>query len=142
MGERPITYRGIVKMEQCDHMGHMNVMWYVGKFDEGTWHFFASLGLTRSRMQKENRGVVAVEQHIEYKHELRAGDALTVRTKMVEAKGKVVRFTHEMTNDATGEIVAITHLVGVYFDTLARKSDVLPADFCERAERMIAEATD
>ena len=138
--ELPITYRGVVRAEQCDHMGHMNVMWYVGKFDEGTWNLFASLGLTRSRMQKENRGVVAVEQCIEYKRELRAGDTLTVRTKMVEAKGKVVRFTHEMTNDATGEVSAITHLVGVYFDTLARKSDVLPADFCERAARMIAEA--
>jgi acyl-CoA thioester hydrolase len=138
--ERAITYRGVVRNEQCDHMGHMNVMWYVGKFDEGTWNLFASLGLTRSRMQKENRGVVAVEQHIEYKRELRAGDTLTVRTKMVEAKGKVVRFTHEMTNDATGEIAAITHLVGVYFDTVARKSDVLPADFCERAARMIADA--
>jgi hypothetical protein len=45
-----------------------------------------------------------------------------------------------MTNDATGEVSAITHLVGVYFDTVARKSDVLPADFCERAARMIAEA--
>ena len=41
-----ITYRGAVQVWQCDHMGHMNVMWYVGKFDEGTWNFFASLGIT------------------------------------------------------------------------------------------------
>jgi acyl-CoA thioesterase FadM len=27
----------------CDHMGHMNVMWYVGKFDEATWIFFARI---------------------------------------------------------------------------------------------------
>jgi len=138
MAERPITYRGVVRTEQCDHMGHMNVMWYVGKFDEATWQLFSSLGLSRARLQKENRGLVAVEQHIEYKRELRAGDALTVRSTMVEAKGKVVRFTHEMTNDETGEIAAVTHLVGVYFDTVARKSDVLPADFCERAAKMIA----
>lgn len=138
MAERPITYRGVVKMEQCDHMGHMNVMWYVGKFDEATWQLFASLGFSRSRLQKENRGLVAVEQHIEYKRELRAGDVVTVRSTMIETKGKVVRFRHEMTNDETGEIAAITDLVGVYFDTVARKSDVLPADFCERAARMIA----
>ena len=30
----PITYRGVVYPWQCDHMGHMNVMWYAGKFDE------------------------------------------------------------------------------------------------------------
>ena len=28
-----ITYRGLVHQWHCDHMGHMNVMWYVGKFD-------------------------------------------------------------------------------------------------------------
>jgi acyl-CoA thioester hydrolase len=27
------TYRGAVYPWHCDHMGHMNVMWYVGKFD-------------------------------------------------------------------------------------------------------------
>ena len=31
------TYRGAVYPWHCDHMGHMNVMWYVGKFDEATW---------------------------------------------------------------------------------------------------------
>lgn len=139
MAERPITYRGLVKTDQCDHMGHMNVMWYVGKFDEATWQLFASLGMTRSRMEKENRGLVAVEQRIEYKRELRAGDVITVRSTMLEVKGKVVRFSHEMTNDATSEIAAVTHLVGVYFDTVARKSDVLPPDFCERAAQLIAE---
>lgn len=34
MPDLPITYRGVVYPWQCDHMGHMNAMWYVGKFDE------------------------------------------------------------------------------------------------------------
>ena len=40
------TYRGAVYPWHCDHMGHMNVMWYVGKFDEATWNLFATLGVT------------------------------------------------------------------------------------------------
>ena len=40
------TYRGAIYPWQCDHMGHMNVMWYVGKFDEATWNLFAALGVT------------------------------------------------------------------------------------------------
>jgi acyl-CoA thioester hydrolase len=31
-----LTYRGTIYPWHCDHMGHMNVMWYVGKFDEAT----------------------------------------------------------------------------------------------------------
>jgi hypothetical protein len=34
MPDLPITYRVVVYPWQCDHKGHMNVMWYVGKFDE------------------------------------------------------------------------------------------------------------
>jgi acyl-CoA thioester hydrolase len=44
MAERAIMYRGVVKAEHCDHMGHMNVMWYVGKFDEASWQLFAAKG--------------------------------------------------------------------------------------------------
>src|SRR3954452_23114384 len=29
-----LTYKGAIYPWHCDHMGHMNVMWYVGKFDE------------------------------------------------------------------------------------------------------------
>ena len=34
--ETEATYRGTVYPWQCDHVGHMNIMWYVGKFDEAT----------------------------------------------------------------------------------------------------------
>ena len=40
----PITYKGSVYPWQCDHIGHMNIMWYVSKFDEANWNFFATLG--------------------------------------------------------------------------------------------------
>ena len=46
--EQEATYRGTVYPWQCDHVGHMNIMWYVGKFDEANWNLFARLGLTPS----------------------------------------------------------------------------------------------
>lgn len=55
-----ITYRGTVYPWQCDHVGHMNVMWYVGKFDEGTWNFFNELGLTPAYFTERQRGMAAV----------------------------------------------------------------------------------
>jgi acyl-CoA thioester hydrolase len=137
LAESPITYRGTVYPWQCDHMGHMNVMWYVGKFDEATWHHMSSLGLTPSRLQKEGRGMVAVEQHLEYKRELLAGDIITIRSAVLEVKEKVIRFTHEMRKDETGEVAATTILVGVHIDTSARKAQPLPADVLERAAGMV-----
>jgi len=122
---------------QCDHMGHMNVMWYVGKFDEATWQVLAAMGATPSRLRTEGFGLVAVEQHIEYKRELRAGDLLTIRSSVLEAKEKSVRFIHEMTNDETGELAATMLVVGVCIDTTVRKARVLPPDILERIASLV-----
>jgi acyl-CoA thioester hydrolase len=126
MAEMSITYRGTVCPWHCDHMGHMNVMWYVAKFDEATWHILAKIGATSSRMQEEGFGMAAVEQHIEYKRELRAGDLVTVRSAVLESREKSVRFHHEMTNDLTGELAATMVVVGVCIDVKTRKARPLP----------------
>ena len=137
MPEPIITYRGTVYPWHCDHMGHMNVMWYVGKFDEGTWHILAKSGATPSRMQSEGFGLVAVEQHIEYKRELREGDLVTVRSSVLEVKEKSIRFTHEMSNDQTGEIAATMVIVGVCIDLTTRKARSLPGDIRERITALL-----
>jgi len=132
MTDHVLTYRGTIYPWHCDHMGHMNVMWYVGKFDEATWHLFASAGLTAKRMREEGFGMAAVEQRIEYKRELLAGDLITIRSRFQEAREKVVLFAHEMVNEETQEIAARTFLIGVCLDTKTRKARPLPADVRER----------
>ena len=77
-----VTYRGAVYPWHCDHVGHMNVMWYVGKFDEATWNFFARLGLTPAYLRDAGRGMAAGQQNITYKRELLAGDVVEVVKKV------------------------------------------------------------
>ena len=133
-----LTYRGAVYPSQCDHMGHMNVASYVAKFDEATWQLFAAMGLTASRMRAETIGMAGLEQHIEYKRELFAGDVVTVTTTVLEVKDKVIRFAHEMTNDGTGEVAARMVVVAVHLDTSSRKARAFPTDVRERVSAMIA----
>ena len=137
MAQTLVTYRGTVYPSQCDHMGHMNVMWYVGKFDEASWQLFAAIGLTRSRLRAENIGMAGVEQHIEYKRELYPGDVVTVTSTILEVKEKAIRFAHEMKDDATGEVAARTVLVAVHLDASTRRARALPADVRERANSLI-----
>ena len=132
------TYRGTVYPWQCDHVGHMNVMWYVGKFDEATWQFFHALGLSPSYLRAAQRGMAAVDQHIQYKRELKAGDVVTIRSKILEIEGKKIRFRHEMTNGDTGEVAAVTTLLGVHMDTHARKACPFPAEVLNLAGRLAA----
>jgi acyl-CoA thioester hydrolase len=132
MSDGFLSHRGTVYPWQCDHMGHMNVMWYVGKFDEATWNFFSEIGLTRAYMEANSRGMAAVEQVIQYKKELMAGDTVAVYSAPIEIKDKVLRFTHEMRNTQSGETAATTTLTAVFLDTSARKATSFPADVRSR----------
>ena len=132
MAEPILTYLGTIYPWHCDHMGHMNVMWYVGKFDEATWQLFASVGLPFSRLRQEGIGLVAVEQRIEYKRELLAGDTISIRSTFQEVREKALLFSHEMTNQETQELAARTFLTGVCIDIKTRKARPLPAEIRER----------
>jgi acyl-CoA thioester hydrolase len=134
------TYRGAVYPWHCDHVGHMNVMWHVGKFDEATWNFFARIGLTPAYLRESGRGMAAVQQNISYKRELLAGDIVEVRSFLLEMRDKSIRFVHEMRNAETGEIAATCELTGVHLDRKARKSVAFAETIREAAQKHLAQA--
>ncbi len=120
------TYRGAIYPWHCDFIGHMNVMHYVGKFDQATWHFLASLGITPDYLRQSQKGMVAVEQHIRYFREALAGDLIYITTECLEAKPKAITFLHKMYNATDQELLAEGRMVGVHIDMQTRKSVPLP----------------
>lgn len=140
MSDGITTYKGTVYPWHCDHVGHMNIMWYVGKFDEANWNLFAAIGLTPSYLRKENRGMAAVQQNITYRRELLAGDIVEVKSHVLEIRDKAMRFVHEMRDGETGEVAALCEITGVHMDRLARKSCPLPEAIRTAATALIASA--
>ena len=135
------TYRGTVYPWHCDHMNHMNVMWYVGKFDEATWSLFSMLGMSAAWLREHGRGMAAIDQRIAYQRELHAGDTVFVRSGLLEVGPKVARFFHEMVNAESGQVCAVTQLVGAHLDTAARRAVAWPDEWVVRArERLVQRA--
>lgn len=120
------TYRGTVYPWHCDFNGHMNVMYYAGKFDEATWHFLSQKGITRVYLSEHNRGMVAAEQNMKYYKEVFAGDLVFVRTELLELKPKAIIFRHLMFNAETNELVAEGRMVGIHLDMKSRKAVPFP----------------
>ena len=137
MSELVETYRGTIYPWQCDHMGHMNVMWYVGKFDEATWNLFAAIGITAGFLKENRRGMAAVQQNITYRRELCAGETLTIRSAFLEVREKVAKFVHEMRHGVSGEISAVCVLTGVHTDAHTRKSCPFPPEIVKRARGLV-----
>jgi acyl-CoA thioester hydrolase len=133
-----ITYRGTVFPWHCDHMGHMNVMWYVGKFDEATWNLGALMGMTAQYLREMKRGMAAVDQRIAYRREALPGDVLTIRSAIVELKPKAVRFVHEMCRGEAGDHLATMLVTGVHIDAVARKATAFDPQVLTNTQAMMA----
>ena len=118
----------------------MNIMWYVGKFDEANWNLFARLGLTPTYLRESSRGMAAVQQNISYTRELLAGDIVEVKSRLLEIRDKSIRFLHEMRNAETGEIAATCEITGVHMDRQARKSAPFELKIRDAAARHLAPA--
>ena len=137
--EQEATYRGTVYPWQCDHFGHMIIMWYVGKFDEANWNLFARIGLTPSYLRSSGRGMAAVQQHIAYRRELLAGDIVEIHSHLLEIRDRSIRFRHDMRNAETGEIAATCEITGVHMDRQLRKSAAFADTIREAASSHLAE---
>jgi len=125
------TYQGLVFQWECDHMNHMNVQYYISKFDQATWSLFTTMGLTPSYLKENNRGMVAVEQNVKYLSELVAGDCVYIETELLEVRDKVLKFKHTMFNQENGIVSSETVVTGLHINSELRKATEMP-DFIKR----------
>ena len=136
------TYRGVAYPWEADHMGHMNVQFYMAKFDSATWHFFGAIGMTADWLRENQRGMAAVEQKINYRAELFPGDLIVVQTAVTDVSKRSLRFSHVMSNSSNGEDAATAELVAVHIDLPSRAPTAIPEPIRKRAQEMLAIAGD
>jgi acyl-CoA thioester hydrolase len=142
MPKGQLTYKGLVYPWHCDHMGHMNVMWYVGKYDEATWALFEAIGLNSNWLRSSDKGMAALQQNIAYKREALAGDTLEIYSRPIEIKERTIRFVHEMIDCKSGETASTCEIIGAHLDTKARKAIAFPDDVREKTRALIAKLGD
>ena len=115
------TFRGTVNTWECDDVGHMNVQFYVARASDAVFYLRHALGLSPSRIRAERRAMVALEEHLRFHRELRAGDIMHMRSRPVEIREKTLVSFHELFNSATGETSATIVAVSGHFDLEKRK---------------------
>jgi acyl-CoA thioester hydrolase len=117
----------------------MNVMWYVGKFDEATWHLMAAIGVTPSYMRETQSGIAGVQQNITYKRELFAGAIVEIRSHIVSIADRKIVFVHEMRDTECDEVSAICELTAVHIDRENRRARPFPSKVRALAQQLLSE---
>jgi acyl-CoA thioester hydrolase len=126
------TFRGVVYPWFCDFMGHMNTQFYCQVFDGATLHFLAEIA-RRSELQAIECGWVDLRQVIEYKHEVRSGELLLIRTQLTKIGNSSLGFLHEMRDTEKDILRATSEHVVALFSLTERKSTPLRAEARQRA---------
>ena len=132
------TFRGVVYPWFCDFMGHMNTQFYCQLFDGATLHFLAGIA-RRSELQEIDCGWVDLRQLIEYKHEVRSGELLVIRSHLTKIGNSSLGFMHEMRDTETETLRATSEHVVALFSLAERKSTPLTEAARRRASDLMAE---
>lgn len=134
----PVTNQKTIPPEYIDIMGHMNVMWYIHIFDYGTRNLFHSFGFGEEYVHQTGMGSFALESHIRYLGEVRLGESVTVRSRLLDRSEKTLHFIHFMTRDSNMELAATVEVLGAHIDLKARKITPFPQVILDRLDPLIA----
>ncbi len=125
--KRVLTYKGAVMAWECDSNRHLNVMYYINKFEHAGHNFEHYLKIDHHD-QKDEIGMVVLEQTINYYQEVFEDDILYIESTLLEVGNKAFRVLHEMYNGRSKERVSTMRLVLVLFDKINRKALPFPKE--------------
>jgi acyl-CoA thioester hydrolase len=117
----------------------MNMRWYLAIYDEAGIPLFDLLGLTMQHYQQNHTGGFDLEHHIHYLNEVRIGDRLTIRARLLGRSAKRLHYLLFMVNETRGLLSSIFECVNSYADLNARRTAPYPPEIAASIDVMLAE---
>jgi uncharacterized protein (TIGR00369 family) len=90
------TLRLMTQAWQCDHLGHVNVSFYMGWIGDAAFAVAALHGWPREQMMAEQAGVAAVKAEVDYQAELRGGDLVRMESTVESIGERKIVFRHRL----------------------------------------------
>jgi len=134
----PITFEATIPESYLDSMGHMNVMWYTHLFSQAMGGLFKLVDMDRHYFQTHQAGSFALAQHFSYRKEVRVGEHVILRSRVLGRSEKKFHVMNFMTKEnhvlaATGEFL------GAHIDMKTRRTAPFAPHIAENLDRLIAE---
>lgn len=135
----PCFHRATIIPDYLDAMGHMNVRWYMGLYDEAGWNFFDHIGMSQTYFQTEKKGGFALRQFIQYYAEVRVGETVAIHARVLGRSDKRIYFMLFMLNETQNVLASTFENLGTHADLIKRRSSPLPDHIAANLDALIAE---
>jgi acyl-CoA thioester hydrolase len=135
----PITHEATIPESYLDSMGHMNVMWYTHLFGCATVGLFKLVGMDRNYFQSNQMGSFALAQHFNYRKEVRVGEQVVLRSRMLGRSERKFHVMHFMVKHDGHVLAATGEFLGAHIDMRVRRTAPFLPQVAEPIDRMVAE---
>jgi len=127
-----------VRYAETDQMGVVYHANYLIWFEVGRVEYIRQLGLDYKSMEREEGcGIAVVDVSVRYKAPARYDDELVVQTRLIMARGALIRFAYRIVRAEDGMLLCEGETVHVVVDTEMKKRS-LPQKYADRfAEALI-----
>jgi acyl-CoA thioester hydrolase len=131
-GVRPASETRVrVRYAETDQMGVVYHSNYLIWFEVGRVELIRQLGLNYRQMEEEGCGIAVVDVHARYKAPARYDDELVIETRLLAARGAVVRFGYRILRIADGLLLCEGETMHVVVGMDMKKRS-LPRKYAER----------
>ena len=132
-GVRPVSEARVrVRYAETDQMGVVYHSNYLIWFEVGRVEFIRQMGLDYKRMEEEDGcGISVVDVHARYRAPARYDDELVIETRLLAARGAVIRFGYRILRIADGVLLCEGETMHVCVGTDMKKR-CLPPRYAER----------
>jgi acyl-CoA thioester hydrolase len=130
--------RAVVRPEWIDYNGHMNVGYYHVAFDGAADVFFDFLGLSAEFRERHDSTTFALEAHLNFLREVKAGDPLRFEARLLDYDAKRIHFYMEMFHAGEGFLAASYESLGAHVSVARRRTAPIPPELLERLSKVKA----
>ena len=121
-----------VRYAETDQMGVVYHSNYLIWFEVGRVEYMRELGLDYKRMEEEEGcGIAVVDVHVRYRAPARYDDELVIQTRLLAARGAVVRFGYRILRADDGRLLCEGETAHVVVGEGMKKRS-LPQKYAER----------
>ena len=135
----PAVYRTVIPPAYEDRNGHMNMRWYLAIYDEAGDAMYPMLGLTADYFAASGAGGFDVEHHLWYSSEVRIGDTVVIRARILARSLKLFHYMMFMVNETQGILSSLFECVHAHADLRARRTAPFPTQVAAQIDAFVAE---
>ena len=125
-----------------DINGHLNIRHYVGIASEGLDESLDDVGIPQNWPTVAGQAVFSAEHHMTYLSELRTGDKISVRVRLVGRSARAAHVVVYLLDDSHQKLSYVMEEIFLHIDMESRRTTDWPDDVAGAIDRQIAADAD